>query len=253
MAGSHVPVTGSPNGFGILDPVRSSATDHLALRPFPTDVDRTVVLVGGVPGAGKSTAIDIVAAERPQVDVIDSDLVRQWLRRRLPAGLPYRRFRWLVHTVTVLWTFAALLRGPRPGRRLLVHDPSTRPRRRELFARLARRRGWRSILVLVDVTRADAQRGQRDRQRVVRPEAFDRHWARWVALRREVIEGANRLDGGRWSRVRMVDRDHAVDELRGILSATIDNDALPPMTASGPQRRPHSGAPAAVPGLPMPI
>jgi predicted kinase len=253
MAGSQVPVTGSPNVFGILDPVRSSATDHLALRPFPTAADRTVVLVGGVPGAGKSTAIDVVAAERPQVDVIDSDMVRRWLRRRLPAGLPYRRFRWLVHTVTVLWTFAALLRGPRPGRRLIVHDPSTRLRRREVFVRLARRRGWRSILVLVDVARADAQRGQRDRQRVIRPAAFDRHWARWVALRREVVDAPDQLDGGRWNLVRLVDRRHAVDELRGILFATTDDDALPPLTAPGPQRRPHSGAPAAVPGLPMPI
>lgn len=252
MAGSQVPVTGSPNGSGILDVMTSSATDHSALRQPPTAADRTVVLVGGVPGAGKSTAIEVVAAERPDVDVIDSDLVRRWLRRRLPARLPYRRFRWLVHTVTVLWTFAALLRGPRLGRQLLVHDPSTRPRRRELFARVARRRGWRSILVLVDVTRADAQRGQHDRQRVVRPEAFDRHWARWVALRREVIETGDGLDGGRWSRVRMVDRRHAVDELRGILSATT-HDAKPPPTAPGPQRLPHSGAPAAVPGLPMPI
>lgn len=189
--------------------------------PTETDADppsgATVVLVGGIPGAGKSTAIRRAAAGRTDVDVIDSDTIRRWLRSRLPNELPYRRFRALVHTITVIWTVCALLRGPRPGRRLLVHDPSTRPRRRRLFAGLARLRRWRPVLLLVDVARADAEQGQRDRRRIVRPAAFDRHWDRWQHLRQQVLDGPTTVDGGRWNRVCLVDRSDAANTLAALL------------------------------------
>lgn len=175
------------------------------------------MLIGGIPGAGKSTAIERATAGRADVEVIDSDTIRRWLRSRLPNGLPYRRFRWLVHTLTVIWTVAALLRGPRSGR-LLVHDPSTRPRRRRLFVGLARLRRWRPVLVLIDVGRVDAQRGQRDRRRVVRPAAFDRHWDRWQHLRQQVLAGPTAIDDGRWSRVYLVDRTNAATTLTDLLS-----------------------------------
>jgi predicted kinase len=158
-----------------------------------------VVLVGGLPGAGKSTAIQRATAGRTDVDVIDSDTVRRWLRSRLPNGLPYGRFRWLVHTVTVIWMAVALVRGPRFGRRLVVHDPSTRPRRRRAFAGLARLRRWSPVLMLVDVSRAEALQGQRDRHRIVRPAAFDRHWTRWQQLRQLALARPTAIDDGRWS------------------------------------------------------
>lgn len=194
-----------------------SAIDSCAPSPGPTVDGRTVLLVGGVPGAGKTTAIERATATRGDVDIIDSDTVRRWLRSRLPKDLPYRRFRWLVHTLTVLWMLAALLRGPREGRRLLVHDPSTRPRRRRLFARLARLRRWHPVLVLVDAGRNEAQRGQHDRKRIVRPAAFDRHWERWQQLRQQVIDDPTAIDDGRWCRVWLVDRAHAATTLAALL------------------------------------
>jgi predicted kinase len=176
-----------------------------------------VVLVGGLPGAGKSTAIQRATAGRTDVDVIDSDTVRRWLRSRLPNGLPYGRFRWLVHTVTVIWMAVALVRGPRFGRRLVVHDPSTRPRRRRAFAGLARLRRWSPVLMLVDVSRAEALQGQRDRHRIVRPAAFDRHWTRWQQLRQLALARPTAIDDGRWSLVRLVDRADAAPTLAGLL------------------------------------
>ena len=134
---SQQSVIGKPGASGTLDEVSSTRDPIDAVRE-PSAADRTVLLVGGVPGAGKSTAIGLATAGRTDVDVVDSDTVRRWLRSRLPERLPYRRFRWLVHTLTALRTIGVLVRGPRPNRRLLVHDPSTRSRRRELFARLAR-------------------------------------------------------------------------------------------------------------------
>lgn len=192
--------------------------------PTATDSDSpsttttgTVVLVGGIPGAGKSTAIRRATAGRRDVQVIDSDVVRWWWRARLPARTPYRYYRWLVHTLTVVWMAVVLLRGPRADRPLVVHDPGTRPRRRRLFLRLGRFRRWNPVLVLVDVDRADAQRGQRDRRRVVRPAAFDRHWHRWRQLREEAGDRPEMLDGGGWCGVRLVGRPEAADLLTALL------------------------------------
>lgn len=213
---SQQSVIGKPGASGTLDEVSSTRDPIDAVRE-PSAADRTVLLVGGVPGAGKSTAIGLATAGRTDVDVVDSDTVRRWLRSRLPERLPYRRFRWLVHTLTALWTIGVLVRGPRPNRRLLVHDPSTRSRRRELFARLARFRGWEPVLLLVEATRADAQQGQRNRRRVVRSAAFDRHWVRWLDLRRELVDAPGDLDGGRWSGVHLVDRAQAATALAALL------------------------------------
>lgn len=188
-----------------------------SLRPDPLTTPVTVVLVGGIPGAGKSTAIRRATAGRRDVQVIDSDIVRCWWRARLPVGTPYRSYRWLVHTLTIVWMAAALVRGPRTGRPLVMHDPGTRPRRRRLFLRVARSRRWRPVLVLVDVDRADAQRGQRDRRRIVRAAAFDRHWHRWRQLRADAGERSGTLDGGGWSAVRLTDRAGAADLLIALL------------------------------------
>lgn len=218
-------------------PIRSGTLENVHPPP-ETDSDpllgATVVLVGGIPGAGKSTAIRRATAGRTDVDVVDSDVIRRWLRSRLPNGLPYRRFRALVHTITVIWMVGALLRGPRRGRRLLVHDPSTRPRRRRLFAGLARLRRWRPVLLLVDVARADAQQGQRDRRRLVRPAAFDRHWDRWQHLRQQVLDGPTTVDGGRWNRVCLVDRTGAADALTRLLRPPV------PVRADWLRRPPHT-------------
>ena len=58
---------------------------------------RSFVLVAGIPGAGKSSMLARRPIAVPGAVVLDSDRVREWLRDRLPAGLPYRSYRGLVH------------------------------------------------------------------------------------------------------------------------------------------------------------
>ena len=176
-----------------------------------------VVLVGGVPGAGKTTAIARVAAELSRVDALDPELFRDRLCRLLPAGTAYAAYRPLVHVLHTLRVIVALLRGPVLGRTLVVHDPATRPRRRRLFAWLARRRGWDPVLVYVDVPRSLAEAGQVLRGRVVDPVSFAGHWARWEALRTEFLDTPGRLDRALWSNVVLTDRKRATADLHRLV------------------------------------
>lgn len=129
-----------------------------------------MVVVGGVPGAGKSTALRPYAAD-PAALVLDPDPIRDRLR-----------WRPLVHAVHQLLVWLLVLAGP-DDQVLLVHDTATRRRRREALLRLASWRGWDVTLLLVDVSREDALRGQHVRGRVVGQESFERHWRRWLRLR----------------------------------------------------------------------
>ena len=186
-------------------------------RPQPVG---RVVLVGGVPGAGKTTAIARVAAESPEVDALDPEAFRDALCRLLPDGTAYASYRPLVHTLHTLRVLLVLLRGPVPGRTLVVHDPATRPRRRRLFASLARSQGWDPVLLYVDVPRTVAERGQVLRRRVVDPVSFAGHWARWEVLRGELTWTPGVLDGARWSEVVLTDRDGAAPALRRFVASS---------------------------------
>ena len=177
-----------------------------------------VVLVGGVPGAGKTTAIARVAAELSTVDALDPELFRDRLRRLLPEGTAYAAYRPLVHVLHALRVLVLLLRGPVPGRTLVVHDPATRPRRRWLFAWLARSRGWDPGLVYVDVPRALAETGQVLRGRVVDPASFAGHWVRWEELRREVTGAPDALDDALWSDVVLTDRERVAADLHRLVA-----------------------------------
>lgn len=191
---------------------------------------RTFVLVGGVPGAGKSTALARVAACRPGVRVLDSDAARRELRGRVPRGVPYAVYRPVVHVRHLAGVVRAVLRGPGCGgdcadgvdgvddgaRVLVVHDPTSRVRR-WWWECLARRAGWRPVLVMVDVGRSEALSGQETRGRVVRARAFARHWRRWAAQRAELARGA----AGGWSEVHVVGRSQAVSALLGVVDAAV--------------------------------
>lgn len=172
-----------------------------------------VVLVGGVPGAGKSTVIAQLAAAAPEVDALDPDAYRRGLQRLLP-GTAYAVYRPLVHTLHAVRVLLALLAGPAPGRTLVVHDPATRPRRRRLFARLALVRGWDPVLLYLDVPRRAAEIGQVRRGRVVDPVRFAGHWARGEVLRSELVAGPRGLDDALWSEVMLTDRQQAAHQLR---------------------------------------
>ncbi|MFE5291587.1 AAA family ATPase [Isoptericola sp. NPDC056618] len=193
----------------------------------------TFVLVGGVPGAGKSTALARVAGCRPGVRVLDSEAARRDLRGRVPRGVPYGVYRPVVHVRHLAGVVRAVLGGPRERGGegvLVVHDPATSRVRRWWWACLARRAGWRPVLVMVDVGRGEALSGQEARGRVVRGRAFARHWRRWAAQRAGLLAasgGSREGSAAGWSQVHVVGRGEAVSVLVGVV------DAAPPVGVRG--------------------
>lgn len=196
----------------MLKSAAGSATSHPAPRPWPD-----LVLVGGVPGAGKSTAIRRATADLVGVLALDPEQLQIRIRDLLPTAVPYRSYRSLVHVLHTARVFARLLRGPGSGPRLVVHDPGTRIRRRRLFLALARARGWRTTLVYIDVDRAAARSGQWERGRVLDASVFDRHWSRWQQLRSR-LTGAENPEPTCVGSVILVDRDQAAGALRRLCS-----------------------------------
>ena len=179
----------------------------------PGSAPARVVLVGGVPGAGKSTALALIARDVPSATVLDPDQIREVIRHRLPDWVPNRAYRPMVHAIHSVRVLAALLSGPVRDRTLLVHDPATRSRRRWLFAWFARRCGWDPVLVFLEVSRALAEQGQVQRGRVLDPDSFRGHWIRWERLRSELRAAPSGLDAALWSDVVLTDRSTAVTEL----------------------------------------
>lgn len=177
-----------------------------------------LLLLGGVPGAGKSTLIRDVAGRRPDVRTLDPETPGRWLAARLPE-VPYRLYRPLVHLWHAIATLVLVLLGPTPGgHTLLVHDPATRPGRRELLGRIAHARGWRTTLIMIDVPRVAAIDGQHERGRMVRTESFERHWHRWTDDQPRLLTAATFGDAdGSWDKVHVVDRARAAGRLEAIL------------------------------------
>ena len=192
----------------------ASASGHLRLVAPPR-----FVLVGGVPGAGKTTVLEALATARSEATAVDPDRLRRRLTARLPPAVPYRCYRPFVHLWSTAVVLALVLRGPTASLQvLLVHDPATRRRRRSWTGRLARWRGWDPVLVVVDVSRGTALEGQLARRRVLAPRAFDRHWRRWEADRPRLVDLARSGRGeGPWSAVHVVDRGTAVPVLHRLL------------------------------------
>lgn len=201
-----------------------------------------LVVVAGVPGAGKSTALRGVSALATSTSagdawpvVLDSDRYRTWLAARLPARMPYRWFRPLTHVLHQAGLVALLVAGPGSrllaGRTLLVHDPGTRGWWRYGVGRLARARGWRASLVYIDVDRVEALRGQLARGRVLDAASFEGHWRRWEELRGAIAIGAGDRPGTTlwpgWDRVRATTRDQAVQTLLAESGAADQAPAAP--------------------------
>lgn len=133
---------------------------------------RTLVLVAGVPGAGKSTLIASLPPD-PRIVVLDSDVQRAALRRALPRAR-YRSYRGLVH----LWHRLAVVVAAVSGvPTVVVHLPATGRGTRRAVTGLAALTRRTAHLVWLHVDAGEARRGQHDRGRLVPDASFARHAA----------------------------------------------------------------------------
>jgi AAA domain len=148
---------------------------------FPSDA---VVVVAGVPGAGKTTLIRR-AVDREATLVVDTD------DRDRRGPLLY-----LGHYARI----AVAIAGRRP---VVIHSRGTHPAARRAIAALAALRGRSAHLVLLDAARDEAEAGQRRRGRTVPPDEMDRQVARW----RRLMARRPRHEG--WAGIVTLDRTQA--------------------------------------------
>jgi hypothetical protein len=161
---------------------------------------RTLLLVAGMPGSGKSTLLAGLPA-RPGLVVLDSDAHRAALGRRFP-GLPYRRYRPLVHLLHRL----ALVRAARSDvATVAVHLPATGAPTRAAVVLLALLTGRAAHLLWVHANPDEALSGQHDRGRLVPSGSFAAHARRAVATHRRLLRG--RVRG--FSTITLLDRPAA--------------------------------------------
>jgi AAA domain len=146
----------------------------------------SLVVVAGVPGAGKTTLIRRTV-DRRAARVVDTDDERAVGRGRLL---------YVRHWARIAAAIAA--RGP-----VVVHTRGTSAVGRRAIALLARLAGRPAHLVLLDAGRAEAEAGQRARGRTVDAREMSRHVERWRRLRArgEGWTSVLRLDRGQAARV----------------------------------------------------
>ncbi|MGW4063899.1 AAA family ATPase [Amycolatopsis sp. NPDC004747] len=171
---------------------------------------RDLLVVAGLPGAGKTTMLRHAAAGLP---VLDSDQVRERLGAVVP-GVPYRWYRPVVHA----WHRLRIVRrafgedGP-----VVVHEPSTRASTRVLLALVGFVSGRAVRLLFLDVPAEVALAGQVSRGRVVRARSFARHVRRVGKWREELL--GERVPWG-WRSVQVIDRERG-DRTRLVASVLV--------------------------------
>ncbi|WP_245606976.1 AAA family ATPase [Pseudonocardia spinosispora] len=164
---------------------------------------RCFVLVAGIPGAGKSTLLRRLRATSDDAVVLDSDPIREQLRKRLPEGTPYRRYRPLVHLWHRLHIVAAVLLAVGP---VVVHLPATGAITRGAMMLLALLAFRSRYLVWVHADTDQARQGQHSRGRVLGGSCFERHARRGEAFVQRLRVGY-RPKG--WRSTALLDRDQA--------------------------------------------
>jgi hypothetical protein len=167
-------------------------TIHSVQLTYPPEA---VVVVAGVPGAGKTTLIRR-AVDPAAVRVVDTedrrDAGEAGGSSRLYAG----------HYARIL----AALAGRRP---VVVHSRGTRGALRRMIALLAALRGRPAHLILLDVDRETAEASQRRRGRTVGRREMSRQVSRWRRLVTDRAE--DRLAREGWASVVVLDRGQAAE------------------------------------------
>ncbi len=157
-----------------------------AQGPAPAgDAPRALVVVGGLPGGGKTTMVRRLLGDGVAgVTSLDSEQVAA--RWRTGSRVPYRLMRPLVHTQHRLRVLRAVA-GPAPV--VVIADPWTSRWWRPVVLGTARAAGRAVRLVLLDVSPEDAAEGQRLRGRRIPEGRMRRHGLRWARLLRTASEG----------------------------------------------------------------
>lgn len=149
------------------------------------DAPRALVVVGGLPGGGKTTMVRRLLGDGvPGVTSLDSEQVAA--RWRTGSRVPYRLMRPLVHTQHRLRVLRELT-GPAPV--VVIADPWTSRWWRPVVLGTARAAGRAVRLVLLDVSPEDAAEGQRIRGRRIPEGRMRRHGLRWARLLATAPEG----------------------------------------------------------------
>lgn len=240
-----------------------------------------VVLVAGVPGAGKSSLLRRLAAETtgpaggahagipgtapddgapgaapddgepgtaphageaaPAPRIVDSDQVRALLPRPFTGGPGYLLTRGPVYLLH--WIRIALAMAAPADVPVFVHDPATRSWTRHLVALLARLNGRPVHLLWVVAEPEQARAGQRQRGRRLPTATQLRHEQRQQRIRAGLAAGTVRFPG--FASARFVTRDEAAD-LHVVFPEPAPEEAPAGRVARGRRRR-REGLPAATP------
>ncbi|MGY1606647.1 MULTISPECIES: AAA family ATPase [unclassified Geodermatophilus] len=166
-------------------PVPGPVPDSVPGPVSGEDGGRGLVVVGGLPGSGKTTMVRRLLGDGvPGVTSVDSEQVAA--RWRTGSRVPYRVVRPLVHLQHRLRVLHALA-GPAPV--VVLADPWTSRWWRPVVLATARGAGRWVRLVLLDASPEEAADGQRIRGRRIPEGRMRRHGLRWARLMQAAAAG----------------------------------------------------------------